>query len=165
MLKVPFFYPEFLMDTGAPPLFDLFLPLWFNVRQLKSFFSSDLLLFHKYTRGSSEGVLFTALPTGDHFHYVTFVYTHPQRKRTTMIFNIIFFCGKTVYAQLIVDKKTKNHSSVTCAYVQTAWFISLGCGQHFASFLAIGNQGVIEKLEESRPESPKIETVTSLGIA
>ena len=63
--------------------------------------------------------------------------------------------------------KTGNHSSVTSAYVQMAWFVTLGCEQQSVSFpaLLIGNQGVIEKLEESRPESRKIETVTSLGIA
>ena len=56
---------------------------------------------------------------------------------------------------------------MTSAYQQMAWFITLGCEQQSVSFpaLLIGNQGVIEKLEESRPESQKIEIVTSVGIA
>ena len=56
---------------------------------------------------------------------------------------------------------------MTSAYVQMTWFITLGCEQQSVFFpaLFIGNQGVIRKLEESRPESRKIETVTSLRIA
>ena len=56
---------------------------------------------------------------------------------------------------------------MTSAYVQMAWFITLGCEQQSVSFraLLIANQGVIEKLEESRPESRKIDTVTSFGVA
>ena len=48
-----------------------------------------------------------------------------------------------------------------------AWFITLGCEQQSVSFPALltGNQGVIENLEENRLESPKIETVSTLGIA
>ena len=43
-------------------------------------------------------------------------------------------------------------SSVTSAYVQMAWFITFECEQQSVSFpaLFIENQGVIEKLEESR---------------
>ena len=58
-------------------------------------------------------------------------------------------------------------SSVASAYVQIAWFITLGSEQQSVSFpaLLIGNQGVIKKLEESRPESRKIETLTSFVVA
>ena len=44
-----------------------------------------------------------------------------------------------------------------------AWFITSGCEQQSVSFptLLIGNKGVIENLEESRPENQKIETITS----
>ena len=42
-----------------------------------------------------------------------------------------------------------------------------GCGQHSASFLAllIGNQGLIEKLEQSKAERRKIKTATPFGVA
>ena len=48
-----------------------------------------------------------------------------------------------------------------------AWFITLGCEQRSAYFPAslIKYQGVIEKFEQNRPESRKIETVTSFGVA
>ena len=63
--------------------------------------------------------------------------------------------------------KTQNYTSVTSAYVQVTWFMTLRCEQQSVSFpaLLIGNQSVIEKLEKSKPESQKIEIVTSLGIA
>ena len=53
------------------------------------------------------------------------------------------------------------------AYVQKAWFITLECGQQSISFpaLLIRNQRVIENLEQNRPQSRKIETVTSFGVA
>ena len=53
------------------------------------------------------------------------------------------------------------------AYVQKAWFITLECGQQSISFpaLLIKNQGFIENLEQNGPESQKIETVTSFGVA
>ena len=48
-----------------------------------------------------------------------------------------------------------------------AWFITLGCEQQSVSLLAlfIKNQGVIEKLEQTRSESLKIETVNLSGLA
>ena len=50
-----------------------------------------------------------------------------------------------------------------------AWFITLGCVQQSVTFLAflIGNQGFMEKLEQNRAESQRIETVTTctLGVA
>ena len=56
---------------------------------------------------------------------------------------------------------------MTSAYVQTAWFITLECEQQSAYFpaLLIKYQGVIEKFEQIGPESRKIETVTSFGVA
>ena len=56
---------------------------------------------------------------------------------------------------------------MTSAYVQTAWFITLGCEQQSAYFLAllIKYQGVIEKFKQNRPESRKIETVMSFWVA
>ena len=56
---------------------------------------------------------------------------------------------------------------MTSAYVQMAWFITLGCEQQSVSFpaLLIGNQGVIEKLEQNKAESQKIATVSSFGVA
>ena len=63
--------------------------------------------------------------------------------------------------------KMQNHSSVTSAYVETAWLITLGCEQQSVPLpaLLIGNQCVIEKFEQSRPESRKIEIVTLFGVA
>ena len=56
---------------------------------------------------------------------------------------------------------------MTSAYVQTVWFITLGSEQQSAYFPAmlIKYQGVIEKFEQNRPESRKIETVTSFEVA
>ena len=57
--------------------------------------------------------------------------------------------------------KMLNHSSVTYAYVQIVWFITLECVQPSVIFPAfhIGNQDVIEKLEQNRAELRKIETM------
>ena len=51
---------------------------------------------------------------------------------------------------------------MTSAYVQTAWFITLGCEQQSAYFpaLLIKYQGVIEKFEENEAEIQSIETGT-----
>ena len=82
------------------------------------------------------------------------MYTQPQKKRTTKISKIIlwdFFLGqnylRTIDRWLENWLKTQNYSSATSAYVQTTWFITLGCEQQSAYFLAllIKNQGVIEK--------------------
>ena len=56
---------------------------------------------------------------------------------------------------------------MTSAYVQMAWFITLGCEQQSAYFpgLLIKNQGVIENLEQKKTENKKIETVTLFGVA
>ena len=61
----------------------------------------------------------------------------------------------------------QNHSSVTSAYVQTAWFIILRSEQQAVSFpdLFIRNQGVSEMFEQNTTGSQKIETVTLFGVA
>ena len=51
--------------------------------------------------------------------------------------------------------------------MQPDWFITLGCERQSTYFpaLLIKCQGVIEKFEQNRPESRKIETFTSFGVA
>ena len=57
---------------------------------------------------------------------------------------------------------------MTSAYVQMAQFITLGYVKLSIAFPTwlIGNQAVIEKLEQNKAESQKkIETVSFLGVA
>ena len=63
--------------------------------------------------------------------------------------------------------KNQNHSSVTSPCEQTAWFITLGCEQQSVKFQAfvIGNQDVIERLEQNKAGSQRIGTVTVFGFA
>ena len=122
-------------------------------------------MLHKYCMVDFQQ--FTA-PSGnqvEHLETVIVSYTQPQKKRTTKIFKIIFWdfclgqnCLCTIGCWLENWLKTQSHSSVTSAYMQTAWFITLGCEQQSTYFpaLLIKYQGVIEKFEQNRPESQKI---------
>ena len=45
------------------------------------------------------------------------------------------------------------------------WGVSNSSDHSRTCTMHIGNQGVVKMLEQSRPESPKIETVTPFGVA
>ena len=114
--------------------------------------------------------IFKETPTKANFlslHFTT--YTQPQKKRTTKIFKktlLGFFLGQnsfcTIDCWLENLLKKQNKASVTSVYVQMASFITLGCEQQYAYFpaLLIKNQGVIENLEQNRPENRNIDSVT-----
>ena len=101
-------------------------------------------------------------------------YTQPRKKGTTKIFHIIcldFFLGQNCLC--IIDCWQEN--CLKKYKITLVWPLPM-CKHHGLSHrgvsktesfpaLLIENQFVIRKLEESRPESRKIETVTSLRIA
>ena len=100
---------------------------------------------------------------------MTIILSH-KRKNLALTF-VRFFSAAKLYRHnwLLSKRKTEkqSHSSVTSPSQQTAWFITFGYELQSVTFQAwlIGNQDVIERLEQNEAGSPRIGTVTVFGFA